>query len=78
MVEDKPDVYIVGIGQTDVGELWKISLRDLAVQAMRAAIKDANGLIPQAIFVGNMLAASASHQANLGALLCEWANLKRR
>jgi len=43
---------------------------------MRAAIKDAGGLQPQAIFVGNMLAASASHQANLGALLCEWAGLK--
>jgi len=59
-----------------VGELWSLSLRDLGVQAIRSAIKDAGGLQPQAIFVGNMLAASASHQANLGALLCEWAGLK--
>ena len=76
MAANKPEVYIVGIGQTNVGELWSISLRDLGVQAIRAAIKDAGGLQPQAIFVGNMLAASASHQANLGALLCEWAGLK--
>ena len=76
MAVNKPEVYIAGIGQTHVGELWSISLRDLGVQAIRAAIKDAGGLQPQAIFVGNMLAASASHQANLGALLCEWAGLK--
>jgi len=66
MPESKPEVYIAGIGQTDVGELWNLSLRDLGVQAMRAAMKDAGGLQPQAIFVGNMLAASASHQANFG------------
>jgi len=76
MADTKPEVYIAGIGQTNVGELWSLSLRDLGVQAIRAAIKDAGGLQPQAIFVGNMLAASASHQANLGALLCEWAGLK--
>ena len=76
MAVNKPEVYIAGIGQTHVGELWNLSLRDLGVQAIRAAIKEAGGLQPQAIFVGNMLAASASHQANLGALLCEWAGLK--
>ena len=76
MAVNRPEVYIAGIGQTNVGELWSLSLRDLGVQAIRAAIKDAGGLQPQAIFVGNMLAASASHQANLGALLCEWAGLK--
>ncbi len=76
MADTKPEVDIAGIGQTNVGELWSLSLRDLGVQAIRSAIKDAGGLQPQAIFVGNMLAASASHQANLGALLCEWAGLK--
>jgi len=76
MADTKPEVYIAGIGQTNVGELWSLSLRDLGVQAIHAVIKDAGGLQPQAIFVGNMLAASASHQANLGALLCEWAGLK--
>ena len=76
MADTRPEVYIAGIGQTNVGELWSLSLRDLGVKAIRAAIKDSGGLQPQALFVGNMLAASASHQANLGALLCEWAGLK--
>ena len=40
------DVFIAGIGQTPVGELWEISLRDLAVQAARRAIEDAGGLKP--------------------------------
>ncbi|MFZ3070134.1 MAG: thiolase domain-containing protein, partial [Anaerolineaceae bacterium] len=75
MSEQRPEVFAVGIGQTDVGELWNVSLRNLATRAVRAAIQDAGGLMPQAIYVGNMLAASASHQANLGALICEYANL---
>ncbi|MFZ3151873.1 MAG: beta-ketoacyl synthase N-terminal-like domain-containing protein [Anaerolineaceae bacterium] len=75
MAEQRPEVYVAGIGQTDVGELWNVSLRDLAVQAVRAAQKDAGGLKPQAVYVGNMLAASTAHQANLGALICEYANL---
>lgn len=72
----RQDVVIAGIGQTDVGELWDVSLRDLGVRAIQAAREDAGGLVPQALYIGNMLAASASHQANLGALLCEWAGLK--
>ena len=76
MNANKPNVVIAGIGQTDVGELWDVSLRDLGVRAIQAAREDAGGLAPQALFIGNMLAASASHQANLGALLCEWAGLR--
>ncbi|MDD2521384.1 MAG: beta-ketoacyl synthase N-terminal-like domain-containing protein [Anaerolineaceae bacterium] len=74
-MEATNDVYIVGIGQTAVGELWDVSLRTLAVRALRAAREDAGGLQPQAIFVGNMLAANASHQSNLGALIAEYAGL---
>lgn len=71
-------VFIVGIGQTEVGELWDLSLRDLSTRALRAAMQDAAGLQPQAVYVGNMLAASASRQANLGALVCEYAGLSRK
>ena len=77
MNANKPNVVIAGIGQTDVGELWDVSLRDLGVRAIQAAREDAGGLAPQALFIGNMLAASASHQANLGALLCEWGKLRQ-
>jgi acetyl-CoA C-acetyltransferase len=69
------DVIIAGIGQTPVGEHWETSLRSLAVKAMRAAIQDSGGLQPQALYVGNMLAANLSHQAHLGALLADFGHL---
>lgn len=75
MTSKKPQIVIAGIGQTKVGELWDVSLRDLAVQAVMAARKDAGGLKPTAIYVGNTLASAGSHQANLGALIAEYAGL---
>ena len=47
------EVVITGIGQTEVGEHWEISLRDLALDAIQSAHKDSGGLKPQALFVGN-------------------------
>ncbi len=69
------DVVIAGIGQTSVGEHWGISLRDLALDAIQDALKDASGLKPQALFVGNMLAPNLSNQAHLGALIADYAGL---
>jgi acetyl-CoA C-acetyltransferase len=69
------EVVIVGLGQTSVGEHWDVGLRDLAFHAMDAAIKDAGGLRPQSLFVGNMLAPTLSKQAHLGALLADFAGL---
>jgi acetyl-CoA C-acetyltransferase len=69
------DVVIAGIGQTDVAEHWEISLRELALYAMEAAMQDAGGLRPNALYVGNMLAGSLSHQIHLGALLADFAGL---
>lgn len=65
------DVVIAGIGQIPVGEHWEISLRSLAAKAGLAAIKDAGGRRPQAMYIGNFLASTVTHQANLGALLAE-------
>ncbi len=65
------EVVIAGIGQTPVGEHWDVSLRTLAARAIQAARKDAPGLAPRALYVGNFLASTASHQANLGSLLAE-------
>jgi acetyl-CoA C-acetyltransferase len=70
------DVVIAGIGQTPIGEHWETSLPSLAVKAMRAAIADAGELKPQALFVGNILAANLSRQAHLGALLAGSSGLK--
>ncbi|MBM3182162.1 MAG: thiolase domain-containing protein [Chloroflexi bacterium] len=69
------EVVITGIGQTEVGEHWGISLRDLALDAIQGALKDAGGLKPQALFVGNMLAPNLSNQAHLGALIADYAGL---
>jgi len=70
------DVVIAGIGQTPVGEHWDTSLRSLAVKVMLAAVKDSGGLRPQALYVGNMLAANLSNQAHLGTLLADFGGLR--
>ena len=69
------DIVIAGIGQTEVGEHWELSLRELAYRAIKAATIDGGGLKPQALFVGNMLALNLSNQAHLGALLADYAGL---
>lgn len=69
-------VYVAGIGLTPVGEHWDKSLRQLAVQAIRAARADAPEAQPEALFVGNMIAPEASHQAHLGSLIADYAGLR--
>jgi acetyl-CoA C-acetyltransferase len=69
------EVVIAGIGQTEVGEHWDIGLRELAFAAIQDAVKDAGGLKPGALFVGNMLAPNLSNQAHLGVLLADYAGL---
>lgn len=70
------DVVIAGIGQIPVGEHWDLSLRQMAVRAIRAAIADSGSMQPQALYIGNMLSSIVSHQANLGALLTDYAGLR--
>ncbi len=69
------DIVIAGIGQIPAGEHWDLSLRTLGARAVRAALKDARGLQPQALYIGNYLGSMVSHQANLGALLAEESGL---
>ena len=65
------EVVIAGIGMIPVGEHWDLSLRTLAARAILAAQKDAGGLKPQALYIGNFLGSMVSHQANLGALITD-------
>jgi acetyl-CoA C-acetyltransferase len=65
------EVVIAGIGQIPVGEHWELSLRNISARAVQAAKKDAGGMIPEAIYIGNVIASVASHQANLGALVTD-------
>ncbi|MDF1520402.1 MAG: beta-ketoacyl synthase N-terminal-like domain-containing protein [Brevefilum sp.] len=69
MKDGHSEVILAGVGQTPVGEFWDLSLRTLAARAILAAIKDSGNIKPQVMYIGNMLAPSASQQANLGALL---------
>ncbi len=69
------DIVIAGIGQIQVGEHWEIGIRDLAFLVIRAALRDALGIQPQALIVGNMLAPNLSKQSHLGTLLADFAGL---
>lgn len=66
-------INIAGVATTEFGELWDISPRQLAREAMFNALKDA-GIGPKdvdALFVGNMLAGMLGNQANLGSFFSE-------
>ncbi|HEY3568389.1 MAG TPA: thiolase domain-containing protein [Thermoanaerobaculia bacterium] len=69
------DVFIIGAGQTPVGEHWDLGLRDLGASAIRAALDDATIETVDALFVGNMLGGAINGQENLGALLADAAGL---
>mgnify|MGYP005839405873 FL=1 len=69
------DVSIIGVGQTPVGEHYDLSLRQLALQAMRAAMRDAGVARVDALFVGNALSGQLSRQEHLGVLLADYAGL---
>ncbi len=75
MGPENNDVIIAGLGMTPVREHWELSLRDLAYQAISAALEDAGRLQPQALFVANMLAAPLSRQSQLGALIADYTGL---
>jgi acetyl-CoA C-acetyltransferase len=62
-------VFIAGIGQTAVGELWERSLESLSNEAIQSALSETGKPHVDALYVGNLLASAASSQANLGAKL---------
>jgi acetyl-CoA C-acetyltransferase len=70
------EVAILGVGQTTVDEHWNKSIRDLAVDAVLAAMMDAGRENVEALFVGNMMSGIIDHQNNLGALIADWAGLR--
>jgi len=66
-------INILGAYSTKFGELWNISPRALAKEAMENALKGSKLKASQidALFVGNMLSGILGNQANLGSLLVE-------
>jgi acetyl-CoA C-acetyltransferase len=65
------DVSIIGVGQTPVREHWAKGLRELAVDALLAAMQDAHVEDVDALYVGNMLSGELTRQEHLGALLAD-------
>ena len=70
------NVSIIGIGQTEVKEMWSTSLRHLAWYAIEAALDDAHTTSIDALYVGNMLAGELSSQNHLGALIADFSGLR--
>lgn len=69
------NVSIVGIGQSPVGELWDRSVRDIAYEAVSAAMADAGIETADALFVGNMLSGSLLDQEHLATLIADYVGL---
>ncbi len=67
---------IIGIGQTPVGEHWDQSIREIAGEAVFAAMNDARRETVDGIFIGNMLSGTLVRQEQLGSLISDWVGLK--
>ena len=70
------EVAIIGIGQTPVDEHWDKSLRELAGDAILAALRDSGRETADGLFVGNMMSGILSKQESLGALIADWVGLR--
>lgn len=66
-------VSIIGVATTKFGELWQVSPRRLAGEAVSEALADADVSKDQvqALFVGNMLSGMLGGQEHLGAFFAE-------
>ena len=70
-------VFIIGAGATRIGEHWDKSLRELATEALLAAVRDAgvDKRDLEAVYVGNMSSGALQGQEHLGSLIATWAGL---
>jgi len=70
------EVAIVGVGMTDFGELWDMSVRDLFVDAALGALEDAGADTLDSIYVGNMSAGLFVGQEHLGPLMADYLGMR--
>lgn len=70
------DVAVLGIGQTRVDEHWDKSLKELAGEAVLAALQDAGLAGAETLYVGNMMSGPANHQQHLGASIADWVGMR--
>ncbi len=72
------ETAVIGIGQIKIGEHWDSSLRELAGQAIFAALEDAGTQTVDGLFVGNMLSGTLVRQESIGSLVADWVGLKNQ
>lgn len=70
------EVAVIGIGQTKVDEHWDLSLKELAGEAILAALQDSSLTAAGALYVGNMMSGPANHQQHLGASIADWVGMR--
>src|SRR5258706_3607013 len=66
------DVYVIGAGITQFGELWRSSLRDLFVTAANEAMKDSGVDRLDRMYVGCMSSGLLVEQEHLSSLLADY------
>ena len=71
------DVSVIGVGETQFGELWDKSFRELGIEAGLKAIQDAQIAAENvdALYVGNMSAGKFIDQEHVAALVADYAGL---
>ncbi len=71
------EVAIIGIGDTQFGELWDRSFRDLGIEAGLKALEDAGVGAEDidALYVGNMSAGKFIDQEHISAVVADYAGL---
>jgi acetyl-CoA C-acetyltransferase len=72
-------VAVIGVGDTEFGELWDSSFREIGIKAGLAAVADANISADKidALYVGNMSAGRFIEQEHIGALIADYSGLAR-
>ena len=70
-------VSVIGVGETQFGELWERSFRELGIEAGLRAIQDAKIAAENvdALYVGNMSAGKFIDQEHVAALVADYAGL---
>ena len=66
------EVAIIGIGMTDFGELWQLSLRDLFVKAALEAMDDAGVDHIDSMYIGCMSGGLFNGQEHLGSMMADY------
>jgi acetyl-CoA C-acetyltransferase len=69
------DVSIIGLGQIAVGEHWEMGLRQVALGAIQAALKDAGVNQVDMLIVGNALSGNLGAQNHVGTLIADFAGM---